>query len=144
MSSAKQIAANRANSKRSTGPKTNAGILKSSRNAFRHGLSGPLQIDAATLAKIQSIAWVLIDEPGSEEQLVAASLVAEIHLELLRVRRVRNEFMESLNEQPCSLQQLKRILALDRYERCAIGKRRQARQRLQMPAHGGNKKNSVG
>ena len=42
MASEKQIAANRANAKRSTGPKTAAGKLRSSRNAFRHGLSGPL------------------------------------------------------------------------------------------------------
>jgi len=48
MATEKQIAANRANAKRSTGPKTAAGKLKSSRNAYRHGLSGPLLSDPAT------------------------------------------------------------------------------------------------
>ena len=39
MATEKQIAANRANARRSTGPKTVAGKMASSRNAFRHGLS---------------------------------------------------------------------------------------------------------
>jgi len=38
MTSEKQIAANRRNSRRSTGPKTEAGKKKSSRNALKHGL----------------------------------------------------------------------------------------------------------
>ena len=41
MASEKQIAANRANAKKSTGPKTAAGQLKSSRNALRHGFPSP-------------------------------------------------------------------------------------------------------
>ena len=40
----KQIAANRANAKRSTGPRTAAGKLKSSRNAYRHGLSSSMPL----------------------------------------------------------------------------------------------------
>jgi len=43
MASEKQIAANRANAKKSTGPRTPAGRAKSSRNAYRHGLSVPMQ-----------------------------------------------------------------------------------------------------
>jgi len=52
MASEKQIAANRANALRSTGPKTLAGKLKSSRNAYRRGLSGPLRLDPVTSAKL--------------------------------------------------------------------------------------------
>jgi hypothetical protein len=40
MATEKEIAANRANAKLSTEPKTAAGRLKSSRNAYRHGLAG--------------------------------------------------------------------------------------------------------
>jgi hypothetical protein len=39
MSTEKQIAANRANSQRSTGPRTDAGKAASSQNALRHGLT---------------------------------------------------------------------------------------------------------
>jgi hypothetical protein len=66
MASEKQIAANRANAKRSTGPKTAAGKLRSSRNAFLHGLSGPLPSDPATSAKVDWIA----DEVAGEQATI--------------------------------------------------------------------------
>ena len=40
MASAKQLAANRANSRKSTGPITEAGKLNSRLNSYKHGLSG--------------------------------------------------------------------------------------------------------
>ena len=55
MASEKQLRANRENAMRSTGPKTAAGRLKSSRNALRHGLSLPLMADpAAAMRHIRS------------------------------------------------------------------------------------------
>ncbi len=39
MASEKQIAANRQNARKSTGPKTDAGKQRSRQNAFRHGLT---------------------------------------------------------------------------------------------------------
>src|SRR5580692_6807529 len=40
MASARQLAANRANSQKSTGPRTDSGKINSRLNAFKHGLSG--------------------------------------------------------------------------------------------------------
>ena len=51
MATDKQIAANRANAKRSTGPKTALGKMVSSRNAYSHGLSGPFRLDVNGLAE---------------------------------------------------------------------------------------------
>lgn len=47
-----KLKANRANAKRSTGPQTEAGKQRSSRNSFRHGLTG--QIHIATIEEMAS------------------------------------------------------------------------------------------
>ncbi len=107
MASAKQIAANRANSKHSTGPNTDSGRRKSSRNAFQHGLSAPLQMDEVAILKIGYMVRSLTKESDAGEQVAAATQVAQSQLELLRIRGVRNELIKSLNAEPCSLEQLK-------------------------------------
>jgi hypothetical protein len=136
MATAKQIAANRANARLSTGPKTDIGRLSSSRNAFRHGLSGPLPMEGACAMKIDTMARALTD---GAERLAAAREMAELQLELSRIRGVRNELMLSLDPQRMSLeqfaQQLGRVTALERYERNVFCKRRRARKKLQTRTH---------
>jgi len=77
MATEKQIAANRANSKRSTGPKTKIGRLKSCRNALRHGLSCASPMNAI---EVETIAQAL----------------AQTELELVRICRVRGQMLASL------------------------------------------------
>ena len=125
-----QIAGNRANAKRSTGPKTAAGRLKSSRNALRHGLSLPLQLDLATSAKADAIARALAYDPADQEQLAALTELAQGQLELLRIRAVREELMAEVDLASGNLKQLTRLAALDRYERLAHTKRRRASRKL--------------
>lgn len=72
MASEKQLRANRENAKRSTGPKTAAGRLKSSRNALRHGLSVPLSADPAAAMKACQIAQLLAPEAADDLQAMAA------------------------------------------------------------------------
>jgi hypothetical protein len=126
MATEKQIAANRANAKRSTGPKTAAGRLRSSRNAVRHGLSCPLQLDFAMSEKADAIARLLAGVGANDEQLTSTMEVAHAHVELLRIRRVRAELMAAIDVACCDLRQLRRLVALDRYERYAHTKRRRA------------------
>jgi hypothetical protein len=57
---------------RSTGPKTAAGKLKSSRNAYRHGLSGPMTLDPAVSTKVDAIARVLAGERETGDRLTSA------------------------------------------------------------------------
>jgi hypothetical protein len=133
MTSEKQIAANRANAKKSTGPRTAAGKLKSSRNAFRHGLSGPLPPDPITLAKIDSIAGLLGREQTSEDGPESATDFARAQVELLRIRSIRSEQMAKLDLNDGTggnMPGLKRLAALDRYERYALTKRRQSSRGL--------------
>jgi hypothetical protein len=124
MTTEKQIAANRTNSKRSTGPKTKLGRLKSGRNALRHGLSCPL---SANIRELDSIAQIML-MAENEEQLVAAREFARAELELRRVRHVRSQIIASLF-QSCDPCQLRRLVALDRYERSARAKRKRAQTR---------------
>ena len=130
MATEKQIAANRANAKRSTGPKTAAGRSKSSRNAHRHGLSCPLQLDPVASAKAGAIAHRLVGEQASEERLNSAAEFALAQLELLRIRTARAELMATFEIGSVDAQRLRRLLALDRYERSAVGRRRGAWHKL--------------
>jgi hypothetical protein len=122
----KQIAANRANAGRSTGPKTMAGRLKSSRNAYRHGLSGPFQLDPMTSAKVDAIAHALAGEEANEDRSTSAAEFARAQLELLRIRSTRTELMAKIEIDHDNTQKLRRIMALDRYERYAHTKWRRA------------------
>jgi hypothetical protein len=122
MATEKQIAANRANSKRSTGPKTDYGRLKSSRNALRHGLSRPLPFDIPVL---DTIAHGLVVVGADDAHLLAARQLAHSYLEIVRIRDIRRQILASLfrSWQPANL---KRLANLDRYERSAFTKHRTA------------------
>src|ERR1700674_1404722 len=124
MASEKQIAANRANAKRSTGPKTLAGKMASSRNAFRHGLSGPLRLHPMTADKVDAIAHALAGEEANRDQLTSAAGFAQAQFELLRIRATRTELTQNMRLD--NTQELRRIAALDRYERYGLTKRRRA------------------
>jgi hypothetical protein len=129
MATEKQIAANRANAKRSTGPKTAAGKMKSGRNAYRHGLSCPLQLDPISMSRADAIAHALVGELPSEERLNSAADFAWAQLELLRIRSTRADLMARIkigSDSP----ELHRLVALDRYERIAHTKRRRASFKL--------------
>ncbi len=128
MATEKQIAANRANAKRSTGPKTFAGKLKSSRNAYRHGLSGPVQLDPAALGKIGAIA--LFGTGRSSDRLALAADFARAQQELVRIRSRCTELMEKIELDDMNSQELRRVAALDRYERYCLTRRRRAAYEL--------------
>jgi hypothetical protein len=121
----KQIAANRANAKKSTGPKTAVGKLRSSRNAYRHGLSvpGDQAIFPNTIAH---------DRAGGQEGRDRLEF-AQAQKEVLQIRAIRTEKWAAINldgSRDYGLKDLKRLAALDRYERYALTKRRRASNNL--------------
>jgi hypothetical protein len=128
MATEKQIAANRANAKRSTGPKTSAGKSKASRNAFRHGLSCPLPEDSSE--QLGALSRILGSEEADEAQLRYLTEVAHAQLELLRIRKIRSELMAVIDLGSGDRRPLWRLMALDRYERSASTKRRRAARKL--------------
>ena len=126
----KQIAANRANAKRSTGPRTAAGKLKSSRNAYRHGLSSSMPL--ASAAEVNFMALELAGEYATEDRLISAAHFASAQMELFRIRAIRSDQYAKVDLfNTNNLKELKRLAAIDRYERYALTKRRRASKQLQ-------------
>jgi hypothetical protein len=91
MASKKQIVANRANAKRSTGPKTPAGKCKSSRNALKHGLCSSSDIviwdeDPLEFEKLQAE----LEEVYPPVNALVRELVHHLAEMLWRIRRASN------------------------------------------------------
>lgn len=131
MASEKQIAANRANAKRSTGPKTAVGKSRSRRNAFRHGLSLGMARDEISLSKIHTLARALVHDENDSQQLLLATSIADAQINLLHIERTRTDIMVALEDRDSDSRKLRRLAALDRYERYARTKRRRASEQLE-------------
>ena len=55
MASERQIAANRRNARKSTGPRSGAGMKRASRNAYRHGLTLSITSTAASAKQLDKL-----------------------------------------------------------------------------------------
>src|ERR671936_5830 len=86
MASERQIAANRRNALKSTGPRTAAGRAKSSRNACRHGLRAGLRPNQP--AEVERMARLLGGGDAGPLVLSWAHTAAEASLDIVRIRRV--------------------------------------------------------
>ncbi len=97
MSSDAKIAANRANAKKSTGPRTTAGKAASSRNNTRHGLTAKLfLLDTEDPAQYEALRSDLIDSyrPANGAELM---LVEEIAQNFWRLQRARHIEADNMN-----------------------------------------------
>jgi len=130
MATEKQIAANRANASRSTGPKSLPGRMKSSRNAFRHGLSSPMPIDALSAESLEAIIRALTDGQCCAEQQQAAADLALAQLELRRVGQVRQQLLKEVDFASTDPGDLRHLLTLVRYDRFARTALRRASRKL--------------
>ena len=104
MATEKQIQANRANAKRSTGPTTEKGKQASSQNALRHGLlSSCVVLKAESVPVFDALMNSLIEEfqPQSENELALLESMAvarwkltrnwTLHTALLEVETVKQD-----------------------------------------------------
>lgn len=141
MATEKQIAANRANAKRSTGPRTAAGKERSSRNAYQHGLSVLEPLDASSFAMLNAIVGALAAELATEEQLIAAKDYARAHVTLAQIQAIRVEQWAKVDLQcvDAGSKDLKRLSSLDRYERYALTKRRRASKKMLLGGYDGKR-----
>lgn len=132
MPSDRQIAANRNNAKKSTGPRSDAGRAASRRNARRHGLAIVIGTDPAFQDEIEKLAKTLSLSRGVQHVDERAREAAEAELDLLRIRKVRAWVLETLyfagnGATSSNLAEVNDKLAkLERYERRAFSRRKRA------------------
>jgi hypothetical protein len=115
LASEKQIAANRRNATKSTGPRTPDGKARSRMNSFRHGLSGPVVYDGTLAGEA-----VKGSDDEADHQIAAHSFL----------HRIQRERVKILSKQQGGLAPLeialRRVAALERYERRAFADRKLA------------------
>jgi len=97
MTTEKQIAANRQNAKKSTGPRTREGKLNSRRNAFRHGLTAETVItlfeDAGEYAAFENS--IIADyEPQTAVERALAARLASLLWRLRRATTIESGLLQ--------------------------------------------------
>ena len=97
MASERQIAANRSNARKSTGPRSSAAKKRTSRNAFRHGLTLSLTSSAAFAKRLDNLARKIARGSKNEIILEHARAAAHSELDLARVRQVKLALIERVS-----------------------------------------------
>jgi hypothetical protein len=102
MATQKQVAANRANAQKSTGPKTLEGKIKAARNAVRHALSAGyavLRIESPDELERLTADAVARYQPRDPEEVYAVERIALAKLAVLRAARLEaGMFTHALND----------------------------------------------
>ena len=137
MTSERKIRANRANARASTGPRTTRGRTRAARNALRHALSLPVCSIPDLSEEVQALAREIAGPDANAETQEFARRVAEAQIDLRRVRYARHQFLsdtlsKTSNSTPQGPDKLatilsrdaKQLLAMDRYERRALSRRK--------------------
>lgn len=123
MTSDQKLSSNRRNAQKSTGPKSEAGKRRAARNALNHGLAIPVQTIPELRADIETLAMMIARASGEKVITELSRQAAEAQLEIFRVRKVRR----AMHSTDASWEELSdRLAKLDRYERRAFSRRKQA------------------
>jgi hypothetical protein len=146
LSGARRREGERSDGSRHSGPRTPGGKARAARRALRHGLSLPVLADPATAAEVEALTRQIAQNetaPAADAEIGAlARAVAEAQVDLTRVRRARRDLLaavlthvasdaqqapanHSARAAPLRVRHLAvRLLALDRYERRALSRRK--------------------
>ena len=94
MASERQIASNRRNARKSTGPRSGGGKKRASRNAYRHGLTLNITSTAAFAKQLDKLARKIAGNTDDAITLERARAIAQAELDLARVRRAKLTLIE--------------------------------------------------
>jgi len=84
----------------------------------------------SNLIRSRRLAHALAGKEADQESLTTAAEFAEAQLELVRIRSTRTALIAKIGFIETDMQELRRLLVLDRYERYAHTKRRRASEKL--------------
>ena len=141
MTSARKIESNRANSKRSTGPKSASGKFRAAQNARRHGLSVPVEADRLLAEQVKSFAQEIAIEMSAAELTTLAFHIAEAEIDLLRIHQMLSAILRDSHSDNDRLlpdrltdksqkfagrraDRTKELMLMDRYRRRALSRRK--------------------
>jgi hypothetical protein len=121
----------RKNAQNSTGPRSELGQRRSSRNALSHGLAIAIGSDPSFIEDSESLATTL--ERGGSGQIVRefARQAADAQFDLLRIRKSKAARFATVLENPGAKladysERSEALAQLDRYERRAFSRRKRA------------------
>lgn len=112
--SSRKQQANRANAKRSTGPRTAEGKARVSHNALGYGLAIPVTANPAFQAEIDQLAQAILLICGPGANLELATRVAEAQVDLNRVRSARHHLISCTLQEPPSADKTQLVLSRER------------------------------
>jgi hypothetical protein len=139
--------ANRLNALRSTGPKTSAGRARSARNALRHGLAAGLSLDGRYPAQVEALARTIGGENASPARYQLACAIAAAQVDLMQVRRARDDFLGDAAQERkptwAFAEIMARIEPLDTYEQSALARRRVAIREFEVMRHPGAQEEEI-
>ena len=118
MTSDRQLRANGANARASTGPKARIGKARSAKNALRHGLNIPVSSDLALAPRAEAIALTIAGPNADAELLDYARQIGEAQVDLNRVRSLRKEVIARMLSRPrfdCPFTPLQQIRLISRF-----------------------------
>jgi hypothetical protein len=151
MASDKQIAANRRNAMRSTGPRTRSGKAHSRANSLRHGLLSKVLVDPALVNETDQLARWIAQEHGKPDDCFESRTIAEAELIILTARAVRAQLLDTTSSElapdikaddgghseegsrggkVASAGVLPTLSRIDKYERIAVWRRQRAVRKL--------------
>ena len=133
MTTSRQQTANRENARASNGLRTAAGQARAKRNARRHGLAARNRLSGGLANEVKALARRIAGSNPSTAVLTAAGRIAEAQIDLVQARAARQQIVaQSLSDEETFVwsDAAKQLRALDRYERCALSRRKRASEDL--------------